>query len=61
MEKEGDYVEYIPVAKRRAMEAHKILFGLEEKSDKLLPKPTPISKTTPYKVLHTSWKPNSVA
>ncbi|PQQ00421.1 DEAD-box ATP-dependent RNA helicase 35-like [Prunus yedoensis var. nudiflora] len=41
MEKEDDYVEYVPVAKRRAMEAHKILqrkimsFGLEEKSDKL--------------------------
>ncbi|CAL8988594.1 unnamed protein product [Prunus brigantina] len=41
MEKEDDYVEYVPVAKRRATEAHKILqrkvksFGLEEKSDKL--------------------------
>ncbi|BFG20728.1 hypothetical protein CerSpe_070020 [Prunus speciosa] len=41
MEKQDDYVEYVPVAKRRAMEAHKILqrkiksSGLEEKSDKL--------------------------
>ncbi|BBN68032.1 DEAD-box protein abstrakt, putative, partial [Prunus dulcis] len=41
MEKEDDYVEYVPMAKRRAMEAHKILqckvksFGLEEKSDTL--------------------------
>ncbi|KAI5342889.1 hypothetical protein L3X38_010765 [Prunus dulcis] len=41
MEKEDDYVEYVPMAKPRAMEAHKILqckvksFGLEEKSDKL--------------------------
>ncbi|KAG6383840.1 hypothetical protein SASPL_156392 [Salvia splendens] len=25
MEEEDDYVEYVPVAKRRALEAHKIL------------------------------------
>ncbi|PQQ11361.1 DEAD-box ATP-dependent RNA helicase 35-like [Prunus yedoensis var. nudiflora] len=42
MEKIDDYVEYVPVAKRRAMETHKILqrkvksFGLEEKSEEEL-------------------------
>ncbi|XP_034197205.1 DEAD-box ATP-dependent RNA helicase 35-like isoform X2 [Prunus dulcis] len=41
MKRIDDYVEYVPVAKRRAMETHKILqrkvksFGLEEKSKEL--------------------------
>jgi len=41
MEKENDYVKYVPMAKRRAMEAQKILqrkvtsFGLEVELDKL--------------------------